>query len=130
LRKKEKEKERILKELNSSFPALLLTLTVDTALSPALTVNSRPSVALGVPLPTLDLAIPLVIPLRPLKTPHNVADVQSLVQGIKDGKISSTKGITKLAKATEFSLAKVVITTAQNEDLVSLADEKVKQKNK
>ena len=72
----------------------------------------------------------MVIPLQPGKTPYNVAEVTRLVQEIKAGKIEQSLGIEKLAKATQFSLAKVVVIEAQNTDLVEAAREKVKRRNK
>ena len=47
-----------------------------------------------------------------------------------DRKIEQSLGIKKLAKATQFSLAKVVVVEAQNIDLVEAAKEKVKRRNR
>jgi len=44
--------------------------------------------------------------------------------------IDQAVALEKLIKATERSLAKVVITDAQNEDLVQLAETKHRKKNK
>ena len=74
--------------------------------------NSRPLTTQGAP-PSLDITTPsLIIPLQPRKTPRNVVEVTRLVQEIIEGKIEQSLGIEKLAKATQFSLAKVVIIEA------------------
>ena len=92
--------------------------------------NSRPSTANSAPPPLNTTTPSLVILLRPGKTPYNVAEVTRLVQEIMDGKIEQSLGIEKLAKATQFLLAKVVVVEAQNTDLVKAAKENVKRRNR
>ena len=98
--------------------------------SPANTSNSRPSTAQGAPPPLNTTTPSLVVPLRPGKTPYNVAKVTQLVQELKDREIKQSLAIEKLVKAAQFSLAKVVVVQAQNTDLVEAAKEKVKRRNR
>ena len=82
------------------------------------TLHSRLLTAQDTPL-SLDITtLSLVIPIRLGKTPYNVAEVTYLVKQIKDRKIDQSVRLKKLAKATQFFLAKVIVVQAQNEDLV------------
>jgi hypothetical protein len=49
---------------------------------------------------------------------------------MQDQMINQAIALNKLIKATERALAKVVITNAQNEDLVQAAEDKHKKRNK
>jgi hypothetical protein len=82
--------------------------------------TSRPSTAQGPPLPISQFG----------KTPHNIIEVRNLIKQMQDQIIDQTTTLNKLVKATERALAKAVITDKQNKDLVQLAEEKHKKKNK
>ena len=82
--------------------------------------TSRPSTAQGPPLLISQFG----------KTPHNVAEVRNLIKQMQDQIIDQAIALDKLVKATERALTKAVITDKQNEDLVQLAEEKHKKKNK
>jgi hypothetical protein len=66
--------------------------------------------------------------LQVSKTPYNVTKVNSLLINIKDKKVNITTGLEKLAKVTEFFLAKVTIVKNLNQDLVTTEKEAQKKK--
>ena len=73
------------------------------------TLHSRLLTAQDTPL-SLDITtLSLVIPIRLGKTPYNVAEATYLVKQIKDRKIDQSVRLKKLAKATQFFLAKVIV---------------------